>query len=121
MLMLFIFVSRLELESLQTERKVAEEEQRKILHETEKRLEVQRRHLEALREEQDQAKDNAQKELHDLKVRIQQEQMSEKQKLDDEMLRLVQLNETQQKSVKEKEDMLAKQKVNYMFSCATSC
>ena len=97
---------------MQSERKEAENQQRMILEETEKRLEVQRENLELLKMEQDIAKENAQKELQDLKLRIQEEHMNEKQKFDEEMQKMVHLNELQQQSVKDQEDSLAKQKVN---------
>ena len=45
---------------MQNERKEAEDQQRKILEETERRLELQRKHLENLKLEQDTAKANAQ-------------------------------------------------------------
>lgn len=81
------------------------------MEETQERLENQRRHLDALKQEQDQAKENAQKELHELKRRIQQESEMEKVKFDEEMKKMLHLQEVQQKSVKDKEELLAKQKV----------
>ena len=106
--------AKFELENLQNERRVAEEEQKRIMEETQERLEKQRRHLDALKVEQDQAKENAQKELHELKRRIQQEQEMEKVKFDEEMKKLLHMQEVQQKSVKDKEDLLAKQKVTLL-------
>lgn len=67
--------------------------------------------MDSLKREQEKAKENAQKELHELKMRIQQEQEMEKSKFDEEMRKLLQLQEKQQKSVKDKEELLAKQKV----------
>lgn len=101
------------MECLQNERKVAEEVQKRELEETLKRLDSQKRHLEDLKLEQDHAKENAQKELHELKVRIQQEQETEKSKFDEEMKKLIQLKEVQEKSVIEKEELLARQKVSF--------
>ena len=90
-------------------------EQHRKLIESEKKLEDQKILLDRLKEEQDRARENAQRELHELKLRIQQEQMSEKQRLDEEMKRLIQLKEKHLQSAKVQEDNLAKHRVSNCF------